>query len=201
MNKLALVAVAASFLGLVACASEQGSSSDDGATESADISASAPITIKNWLNHPKIVAVRKEVAAVDALKLPPEKKELCQDSGVGEFERDKSTDASGKIRELVLELGGEDGARIETHYYDAKGTLRFVFATDNDVHGNSSEERTYFDETGAQLFQVNRFASDPENNNPDIAHAKYELPSSPDELEADAKDPAKMFDAAPRCDE
>lgn len=199
MNKLVFVALAASFLGLAACSAEQGSA-DDAASSANDLSASSAITLKNWLNHPKIVAVRKEVAAVDALKITPEKKELCQDSGIGEFERDKSTDTTGTIRELVLQLGGDDGARIETHYYDAKGTLRFVFATDNDVHGNSSEERTYFDETGTQIFQVNRSASDPENNNPDIAHAKYELPESPDDLEADAKDPAKMFDAAPRCD-
>jgi hypothetical protein len=199
LSKVVFLFVSSLVLGsLAGCA---GSTVPGDETSSGDeaLSASAPITLHNWLNHPKIVAVRKQVEAIEASHLQTEKKELCKDEPVGEFERDKGTDASGKIRKLVLQVGGEDGAMIDTYYYDASGKMIFVFETQNDVHGNSSEERVYFDASGARLWDVYRNAHDP-HNNPDVSHAPFEVSPAPLDIAPELANPGQVFDGPPRCD-
>jgi hypothetical protein len=128
-----------------------------------------------------------------------DKKEFCKDDPVGEFERDKGTDSGGKIRQLILKDGGEDSASVTTHYYSDAGKLLFIFKTNNDVHGNSSEDRVYFDPAGQPIWEVFREASDPVNNNPDVSTAPFELPASPFEIAPGLSDPGKVFDGPADC--
>lgn len=185
------------FLALTAVACADAAPGDDVASATGEVNATAPITLQNWISHPKIVAIRDMVDAIDAKDLPSESKELCQDSGHGETERTKLTDGSGKIRELVDSFGSEDSAQIESHYYDTNGVLRFVFITRNDVHGNAEESRAYFDASGDQIWSVYRHAF-AEDLNPDIANAPFVEQAT--EIQAAAKDPQKLYDAPARCD-
>lgn len=184
-------------LALAACA---GPSEGDVTADSVgEINADAPITLKNWLTHPNIVAVRDVVNEVDAAKFVPETKELCADAGHGEFERSKSTDAHLTIRELTLGFGSEDSALTDSYYYDAAGTLRFAFRTHNDVHGNQREYRVYFNAQGERIWEVARFAHS-ETFNADITKSPYEAPAEPIVLEEKASTPGAIFDLPPRCD-
>ena len=194
-RSLKLSVFGAAAIALVAC---NGPSEGGAGTDAAEIRVSTTkITLANWMSHPQIVAVRHEVEAIDLARYPTEKKELCE--GRGEAERTKSTDASGKIRTLVIELGSEDHVLTERHYYDAKGTLRFMFETGNDVHGNSAESRVYFDENGVRIWDVYRQQFD-EDVKTDIATVPFEVLTDPLFLEPDATDPAKMWSAPARCD-
>jgi len=197
--KLSLSIVATTLaLALAACA---GPSSDaDAATESVgELNASAPITMQNWLTHPKIAAVRAVVNDIDIADFAPETKTLCEESGHGETERTKMTDAHLVIRELVVAMGSEDSARTDSYYYDAAGTLRFAFRTHNDVHGNQREYRVYFDETGARIWEINRFAFS-ETFDADITKSPYEAAAERTDLEELATSPAKLYDSPARCD-
>ena len=199
MKALTLALVLAAFTA-VGCAA---TSDDHAEVASGEVNAAAPITLQNWLTHPKIVAVRDVVNEIDSApenKFESESQTLCEDSGHGEMERTKLTDASGVIRELVLSYGSEDSAQIESHYYDARGKLRFVFTTRNDVHGNSTELRTYFDESGNRIWEVSRHAFD-ENLNPDIQAAPYVRISAEDNtIDPGAFTPAARYDAPAQCD-
>ncbi len=182
----------------VSACSSAGEPSASGA--GAATAASAPITIDNWLTHPAIVEVRRVTGAVDAIELTVATKELCVDTGSGEFERERSTDASGMIRKYVSKDGGEDAVAVTTYYYDAIGQLRFVFRAENHVGGHSNENRAYFDATGKRIWNVYRSATDPETNNPDIANAPYEVADQPLEISPDAvATPARLYDAPQQC--
>jgi hypothetical protein len=199
--KISLAAMALVALFAVAC-SENVSSDASVVSAAGEIREAEPITLENWTRHPKIVAVREMVDAIDAADFASESKELCAGpggSGHGEVERTKVIDGSGRIRELVISLGSEDSSSIESHYYDAQGRLRFLFVTTNDVHGNASESRVYFDENGSELWDVYRHAFDADLD-PDIEDAPYEVRASSTEIDPEAKDPAKLYDAPPRCD-
>jgi hypothetical protein len=198
--KLSLAPLVLIAFAAIGCAGS--SSSEDVAAAQGEVSAQKPITLGNWLTHPKIVAVRDIVNEIDASKYASESKTgLCADSGHGESERTKVTDDKGVIRELVLAFGSEDSATIESHYYDAKGKLRFIFTTHNDVHGNSEELRTYFDETGARIWDVRRHAFS-ESFNPDLERAPYEAVATENEAPLDPAvlTPAVRFDAPEQCD-
>jgi len=200
MKLLSLTALSLVALAAVGCA--RPSSNEDVAAAEGEVSTTAPITIQNWLTHPKIVAVRKIVNTIDASKFESESKTgLCGDSGHGESERTKITDDHGRIRELVLAGGSEDSAETDSHYYDANGKLRFIFTTRNDVHGNSDELRTYFDETGARIWDVRRHAFS-QTFQPDLEHAPYEAVSAEDKSQIDPAvlTPAVRYDAPEQCD-
>jgi hypothetical protein len=206
MKALSLAALALVAFSAVACASKT-SSDETAEVATGEVNTTAAITIENWLTHPKIVAVRDVVNEIDAASendLKTESKaakELCEESGHGEMERTKLTDPSGVIRELVLGYGSEDSAQTESHYYDKAGKLRFVFTTKNDVHGNSSEMRTYFDESGARIWDIYRHAFD-ENLNANVQTAPYELPSAESKAEIDPAvfTPAERYNAPAQCD-
>lgn len=195
--KLSLGAVALAFA-LAACA---GNTSDREATTDSvgELNASAPITLANWISHPKIVEVRRVVEEIDAAKFAAESKEMCQDAGHGEVERTKLTDAHLTIRELVVAFGSEDSAMTDSYYYDAAGTLRFAFRTRNDVHGNQNETRVYFDAQGKSIWEIGRHAFDP-NLKANITTAPYTLFEDVVVLEELAASPAKLWDSPPRCD-
>lgn len=195
---LALVALTA-----VGCAAN--AEADDVSTaagEASELEASDPITIQNWLRHPKIEEVRAIVDAIDAADYEAESKmDLCVESGHGESERTVLVDGDGVIRELVLASGSEDSFEIHSHYYDAQGRLRFVLKTRNDVHGSSWEYRTYFDETGARIWDVSRSAST-EAFHPDLEHAPYEVVAdeAKSDLDPTLATPAVRYDAPEQCD-
>jgi hypothetical protein len=190
------------LLGLTACAggsrAEDTTVGGDQAITASPSTLAEPITLANWLTHPAIVEVRNEVNGIDASQLKTDKRTMCANEGVGEFERDKSADASGKIRKLVIQDGNEDGAGVTNYYYDEAGKLRFVFQTENDVHGNASEMRVYFDATGKRIWDVFRSASDPENK-PNIAKAPYVAPPLPLVIGPDLANPGAVFDGPPKC--
>lgn len=199
MKSFSLTALALVALAAVGCAQ---TSDEDVSSAEGQATSSAPITIRNWMTHPKIVAVRKIVNMIDASKYESESKTgLCGDSGHGESERTKITDDKGRIRELVLAGGSEDSAETDSHYYDANGKLRFIFTTRNDVHGNSDEIRTYFDETGARIWDVRRHAFSPDFT-PDLEHAPYEVIATENASPVDPAvlTPAIRYDAPEQCD-
>ncbi len=185
-------------LALVACAGN--ASNDETNTSIGEVNVTAPLTLANWISHPKIVAVRNEVEATNKAGYKSESKTLCKDSGIGESERTKLTDPSGKIRELVLAGGSEDSAATTHYYYDANGKLRFVFTTVNDVHGNQTEYRTYFDSAGEQFWSVTRHAFDP-SFHADITKAPFEINDEDDgDGILDVNHPAALFDAPESCE-
>lgn len=198
--KLSLAALVLVALAAVGCGAPGGS--EDVRAAQGEINQSAPITLANWLTHPKIVAVRDIVDEIDASPYASESKTgLCADAGRGETERTKLTDDKGVIRELVLAFGSEDSTAIESHYYDATGKLRFIFTTQNDVHGNSDELRTYFDASGARIWDVRRHAFSA-SFDPDLEHAPYEAVATENESPLDPAvfTPGARYDAPARCD-
>lgn len=158
-TKLALALVlAASLLALSGCASstEESANDEDIDATSEEVTASAPLTIDNWVNHPRIVEVRKIAQAVDALKLTSEKLVGCNDVTYV-----TSKDASKHRRKLVetQELGME--ALSTTAYYDDKGILRFVFdrVAAKNAQGKVTkivETRTYLDAKANPFWAVVR---------------------------------------------
>jgi hypothetical protein len=195
--------VGVGLVGLAGCAgggrAEDATVGGDQAITASPSTLSEPITLANWLTHPAIVEVRNEVNGIDASQLRTDKRTMCASEGVGEFERDKSADASGKIRKLVVQDGDDDGAAVTSYYYDEGGKLRFVFQTVSDVHGNASEMRVYFDATGKRIWDVFRSASDPAHNNPNIAKAPYVAPPLPLVIGPDLANPGAVFDGPPKC--
>ena len=199
--KLSLAPLALIALAAVGCAGS--ADSEDIRATQGEVKAEKAITLGNWMTHPKIVAVRNIVDDVDSSKkyVSESKTGLCANSGHGETERTKVIDEVGAIHELVLAFGSEDSTTIESHYYDAKGKLRFIFITHDDVHGNSDELRTYFDETGARIWDVRRHAFS-QTSNPDLERAPFEAVATENEspLDPTVLTPAVRFDAPEQCD-
>jgi hypothetical protein len=121
---------------------------------------SEAITEKNWRQHPKIVAIRKIVSAVDAglkhgsLKISQRKFEC----GNGPLLRRIARDAKGVVRWYEDYGYGESGdASGDNHYYyDHSGHLRFVLIIIDAVNGTRQQLRAYFDESGKLLKQTYR---------------------------------------------
>ena len=145
---------------LTGCASDPAGEDTADATGAASTSASAPITIANYVSHPKIKAVRDQVAAIEASRLTKATNPGCDGSN------DKYTDASGKIRKLVTS-GGEGGFEGRTTiYYNEGGIAIFVFNQEADWTGEKTdgatdkafvkETRAYYTTQGGFLFQAMR---------------------------------------------
>ncbi len=165
MNMLRTILIA---LPLVVAAALTGCASDPVGEDSADVtgaatvSASAPITLANYVSHPRIKAIRDQVAAVDGLRLTKATNPGCDGSN------DKLTDASGKIRKLVM-TGGEGGFEgTTTVWYSETGKALFAFSKEADLTGEQTgdtktarltEFRVYFDADGKTLFQAVREGS------------------------------------------
>jgi hypothetical protein len=202
--RFALLSLAvAATIAAAGCAS----SMDDAAADtSADLTASGPITLGNFINHPKIKEIRAEVAAVDAAKLTRAKKDAvaCPDSDIEESWT-KFTDEAGTIRKFGDSWGGSDGDGTTTYYYDAAGHLRFVFdvlesaPADDSLH--VTDTRVYFDAAGARIFEVAQAGDGTTAHPPAMASRPYKLPTAPEEIDPElVSSPGTFFDSPPKCD-
>lgn len=116
------------------------------------------ITEKNWRQHPKIVAIRKIVSAVDAglkqgsFKMSQRKFEC----GSGPLLRRIARDAKGVVTWYEDSGYGESGdaSADDRYYYDPSGHLRYVLIIINAVNGTRQQLRAYFDESGKLLKQT-----------------------------------------------
>jgi hypothetical protein len=173
------------------------------------VTAADEITIGNFQGHPRIVEVRTAVGEVDAAiarggMKKVRKDNLCVD-GRGDSFREKHVEPGLKIRKLVIGAGSDDSFMTETFYYDARGRLRFVFVTSDNVYNYKNETRIYFDADGRRIFTADRAAvpEEPGGAAPDITRQPFTKPSASEErqIEVDAPtNPAKVFDAPALCD-
>ena len=126
---------------------------------------SEAITEKNWQQHPKIVAIRKIVNAVNAglkqgsFKISQRKFEC----GNGPLLRRIARDAKGIVTWYEDYGYGESGdASVDVrYYYDHSGHLRFALIATYAVNGTRQQLRAYFDESGKLLKQTNRLLKGP----------------------------------------
>jgi hypothetical protein len=136
---LALPIVVASML--TGCAANSGGDQADESTGAA--TASAPITLANYMSHPKIVAVRNQVGAIDHLALTKKSNPGCDGSN------EEYLDAQGRVRKLVAEGGEGDSSGRTTVYYNEQKQPIFQFTQEVDFDGNDhatvTESRIYFD--------------------------------------------------------
>jgi hypothetical protein len=205
MRPVTLVLVVAAVTTLAGCAGKTDASPD---SSSADVTAVAPITLGNFINHPKIQEVRAEVAAVDAATLTDEKKDVTCDPEQGSATREKWTDASGKIRRLRESFSGEDGDGSLTWTYDASGRLRFIFrvldTTPADGSLSVDERRVYFDATGASIWEVARNGRGTVGRPPNMEQSPYTKPATSLDTDTEGKDivtnPAERWEVLPCAD-
>lgn len=174
---------------LTACATDASSEDTADQTGAASVAPDAPITLANYVTHPKIKAVRQEVEAINALHLFKSVKTTCD--GWNE----KWTDGSGKIRKIVSS-SDEGGFEAQiTVYYDDQGRPLFLFGQEADWTGERTngdterafiwERRSYFDAQGNTIFQAVR---------EDIAKGFEVALSTPDRLpESHEKTSAKDY--------
>lgn len=162
-------------------------------TSTAAVSASAPITLANWIAHPRIVEVRETVKAIDKLSLTRTENPGCDGGNV------KFTDGSGTIRKLVSN-GGEGGFSSEwTYYYDASGKPRFAFnVTRDDERGEAKQQRAYYDASGAPIWHVIRAVPiTSADADPDFSKGVDREPSTdlddPDAIEIVGLSPEEIF--------
>ena len=111
------------------------------------------LTEKNWQQHPKIVAIRSIVAAVDAglkkrtFKVSRREFDSCWN---GDSRRRIAHDAKGVVRYYETYGVGEESDRTFKQYYDTSGHLRFVYIIDR--WSGIMTARIYFDENGKRLW-------------------------------------------------
>lgn len=201
MKRLVALVALVIALPLAACAAPSaGDANDDSPASSEDaVTEREPIKLTNWVSHPKIVQVRKVVQEIDAARAArrfksARKENLCPD-GIGEDYRVQVKDRSGKVRMLELASGSDDSYGTRTLYFDAKGKLRFVFDASSDVHQNAREQRIYFGDDGAPIWEVVRTSHDQE-----IASRPFQVVNGDEKLELDANEKTgKSFGLPPMC--
>lgn len=125
--------------------------------------AQAPITKRNWQNHPSIVAIRTLVTTID------------RDSGSYTATRDSAechggevrleevllADSLGRPRKYRVSGGSGDSAGEATYYYDTEGHLRFVFTETGAVNGTQREDRAYYSPLAALVYSDSRLIKGP----------------------------------------
>jgi hypothetical protein len=204
--RLASFSIAAVFtvfaLTTVGCAA--GASDDAEASEAAALTA-APVTLQNFLTHPKIKEVRAEVAAVNAASLTTVQKDhSCDDT---EAKLSKLTDGGNTIRKIFDTWGGSDGDGSTSYYYDAAGRLRFVFDVLESAPASGSltvfETRSYFDASGRLLIQVGKTGHGTTAHPPNMDNVAFEIatPSNyqTEIIEAAKTNPAGFYDNTVSC--
>lgn len=189
----------------VGCVASADADADSAAA--ADLSASGPITLGNFVNHPKIKAIRAEVAAVDAAKLTIASKDNSCPNADAEGTVTKSTDQAGVVRKFVDAWGGSDGDATTTYYFDAGGHLRFVYDVSETAPASGAlyvvDSRVYFDELGAKIFEVKQEGRGTTAHPPSMANRPFALPANGEGAllnDAIKADPKAYFDAAPKCE-
>jgi hypothetical protein len=111
------------------------------------------LTETNWQQHPKIVAVRSIVAAVDAglkkgtFKVSQREFDSCWN---GDSRRRIAHDAKGVVRYYETYGAGEESDRTFKKYYDTFGHLRFVYIIDR--WSGIMTARIYFDENSKRFW-------------------------------------------------
>jgi hypothetical protein len=202
MLRFGIAVLACSFAAaLVGCAGSEKPAAEGDAQLTA-AGATSPITIRNWMSHPKIAEIRSLVHTVDSTQMAVARRDnLCE--GIGESSREKRTDGAGTVRKLVLEGGADDSAASQTYYYDAAGHIRFAFEAGGDVHGGAYERRVYFAADGARIWEVDRSARTPDmKGEPDLTKAPFVVPDPETTLEilpAVISEPKAAFDAPSLC--
>lgn len=129
------------------------------AAPSASVPAPAdtPITVQNYMSHPKIAEIRKLVQATDAKitagGVKKDEKVECD----GTETTDKFTE-NGKVLKIYSE-GGIEGIVRDSYYYDDTGKLRFEFLDSvGELGCVMVQYRRYFDANGKELISVERRA-------------------------------------------
>ena len=126
---------------------------------------SNPVTADNWLKHPKTIAVRNIYKSVEdgisseLFKVERRAFEYCEP--YADVSRAISTRRDGLVRKYQYEGGSDDSAIKVSHYYDDRGTLRFVLASGGAVNGTKVEYRVYFDEAGKRFWHDYRLVAGP----------------------------------------
>ncbi len=163
---LVAVAVSLSLPAFVACASS------DAGSGSSDVTAgeSSPITLENWVKHPKIVPITRTVEGLEKDResralVAQTKNAVC--TGFGEKKRSIWSDRDQAYRIYQIEEDLGDVTRVRTIYYDppAPSTERFAFhariryMTERwTVFGGrkGAEQRAFFDGDGKRIWEVAR---------------------------------------------
>ncbi len=119
------------------------------------VSESPKISTKNWEHHPQVESARAvftEVrAALDGGTFTTRKTVDCTQ----EFsELTLATDAQSVVRYLLRDFGGSDSSHRVEAFYDAKGTLRFVFVRVGAVPSAWVEARYWLDEAGQLVWKA-----------------------------------------------
>ncbi len=166
------------------------SSTDAGvASDQSNLTAQQPITLNNYLTHPRIVAVRNVVAEIDRLPLTKKENPGCDGSNT------KFSDDAGKIRHLV-EDGGEDGTFGRSDaYYDASGKLRFFLNVSGDMETHKASESRVWIENDAVLIEVVRDGVLPDGSmTPDFTGARDRLPRPEEAFQMSVAKDAGLLD-------
>jgi hypothetical protein len=177
-------------LGLVGCAGN----ADDAAADEGNFTAQEPITLENFIQHPRIKEIRDIVVKVEDAKLPSKDNPGCDGSTT------KFTDPQGRIRKL-FEIGGESSTLGQTtKYYDEAGKLRFVFIEVSDLEATApTQRRIYLDENSKVIWEVIRFGvfnqKTPDDLSTNFSKAVDQVPQdgAPFEPSEVDLDPAKGF--------
>jgi hypothetical protein len=196
---------------LAACAGEERTGvGEDHAT------AERPLTIENFVSHPRVVEVREWVKRIDDQvtsktlvkheKVFPDAFATC-DAG-GEDHREKYVDASGAVRKFVQVFATEHSEITTTYYYSNDGKLRFVFDVSNSAEVEESgafhsfvfEKRVYFNAEGQVFWEVDRegqaTGAPPDLSKSPFTKAEDVFEALDPDVEKDAK---KAFDNAIVC--
>ena len=155
------------------------------------------ITEANWQQHPRIIAIRKMVASVDAgvkrgtFKTSQRRFDVDNCNGGSESLRRMAVDSKGIVRRYETRGGTEDYLLTFQHYYDEAGRLRFVYIIGGAVNGTRIQHRIYFDEAGKRIWEAHKQLSGP---------GKTGFSDFPDD-QLSISNPAKDFAAASPCPE
>jgi hypothetical protein len=155
------------------------------------------ITEANWQQHPKIRAIRKMVASVDAgvkrgtFKTSQRRFDVDNCNDGSESLRRMAVDSKGIVRRYKTRGGTEDYLLTFQHYYDEAGRLRFVYIIGGAVNGTRIQHRIYFDEAGKRIWEAHKQLS---------GLGKTGFSDFPDD-QLSISNPAKDFAAASPCPE
>ncbi len=116
--------------------------------------ADGGITQKNWEHHPQVESARAvftEVrAALDGGTFTTRKTVDCTQ----EFSELTLASDAKSVRYLLRDFGGSDSSQRVEAFYDAKGTLRFVFVRVGAVPSAWVEARYWLDEAGQLVWKA-----------------------------------------------
>jgi len=155
---------------------------------------SAPMTEKNWRDHPGIIEARsvyqsaKESKKDGQLMMTERRFDYCEP--YEDTVRTLFKDRDGRPRIYRYEGGSEDSTVKRELYYDESGNLRFAFITAGAYNGTRLEDRVYFSNAGRKIWEFQRRLEGP----------GYAFPGEWPDAEL-IKDPARAFNGKSKCPE